>query len=420
MFHCSYCDAQYPKWQGRCTQCGKWGTIEEEGGSKKGGGKPAAVLELSGAKKKQAKAALTGIAELDRVLGGGIVPGSVTLLSGEPGIGKSTLIADLAARFGSKEAPSLYTSGEESEGQVLMRFERLKLDPKHLLFSNSTVVEDIIAASEKTKPSLLIIDSIQTASSSEADNLPGSITMVKAVTSKLVSFAKGSGIPVIIIGQITKDGSIAGPKTLEHLVDTLLHLEGDSQSSYRVLRALKHRFGSTEEVGMFEMTETGLKDVQNPSSRFLEERQDIPGSAVTCILEGTRPVLVEIQALVDKSPYAQPVRRTSGFDSGRLGMLLAILSKRLKAKLADKDVYINVVGGIKLKEHAADLAVCAAILSSLNEKALPKNAVYFGEVGLGGEVRSVAMSTKRKKEAERLGLTQVFDPGSVKTIQDLK
>ncbi|MDA0207884.1 MAG: DNA repair protein RadA [bacterium] len=420
MFHCTHCDAQYPKWQGRCTQCSKWGTIEEEGGSKKSGGKPAVVLALSGAKKNQAKAEATGIAELDRVLGGGIVPGSVTLISGEPGIGKSTLIADLAARFGSKDAPSLYTSGEESEGQVLMRFERLKLDPKHLLFSNSTIVEDIIAASEQAKPSLLIIDSIQTASSAEADNLPGSITMVKAVTSKLVSFAKGSGIPVIIIGQITKDGSIAGPKTLEHLVDTLLHLEGDSQSSYRVLRALKHRFGSTEEVGMFEMTEAGLKDVQNPSSRFLEERQDIPGSAVTCILEGTRPVLVEIQALVDKSPYAQPVRRTSGFDNGRLGMLLAILSKRLKAQLGDKDVYINVVGGIKLKEHAADLAVCAAILSSLNEKTLPKNAVYFGEVGLGGEVRSVSMTTKRKKEAERLGLTQVFDPGSVKTIQELR
>jgi len=358
----------------------------------------------------------TKIGELDRVLGGGLVAGSVTLLAGEPGIGKSTLTAQLSSLFGSDKAKTLYVSGEESQAQVLMRFQRLGIVPDAVVFSGATDVGSIVAAADEVSPALLVIDSIQTMIPEGIDSMPGTPTAVRTATAQLIGHAKTSGMPVVLIGQVTKEGSIAGPKTLEHLVDTLLTLEGDRHSSYRLLRASKHRFGGTEEVGIFEMMERGMVAVENPSSRFLEERQDVTGSAVTCLMEGSRPILVEIQALCEQSQYPNPLRRATGFDSGRLQMLLAILNKRAGLKTHGLDVYVNVVGGVKIKETAADLAVCAAILSSVKDKALPMKGVLIGELGLSGEVRSVTRIAYRVKEAKRLG----FDAVEVKHVRDLK
>lgn len=428
MFSCSHCDTQYLKWTGRCTECGQWGKIVDEGGtsttsktSTKSKAKPAAVLPLATASAIQMKHIPTDLAELDRVLGGGIVPGSVTLLAGEPGIGKSTIVAQLADSFSRHEQgkTAYYASGEESEGQVRLRFERLGIEPKHIAFSNTVDVPAIISAAQQLKPSVVIVDSIQTMMTSEADAFPGTPTAVRAATSELIGYAKTSGVPVLIIGQVTKEGSVAGPKTLEHLVDTVLTLEGDPESAYRILRASKHRFGSTDEVGVFEMTEKGLITVENPSARFLKERVPGAGSVVTCIMEGSRPFLVEIQALVDKTFFPNPVRRTSGFDASRLQMLLAIISKRAGIKIYDQDVFVNVVGGMKINEHAADLAVAAAVMSAVENKPLPNDAVVIGELGLGGEVRSVPFLERRLKEAERLGMKTFLTPKNIKVIREV-
>lgn len=421
MFVCSHCDTQVLKWSGRCIECGKWGTLSEEDGSPLPGGlggskgaKPAPTLKLGEASAAVTAPIPTGLSELDRVLGGGIVPGSVTLLAGEPGIGKSTIVAQIAG-FQS----AYYASGEESEGQVRLRFERLGINPSTILFSNAVDVSAIIAAAKEAKPSIVIVDSIQTMMVAEADAFPGTPTAVRAATTELISFAKSTNTPVLIIGQVTKEGTVAGPKTLEHLVDTLLTLEGDPESTYRILRANKHRFGSTEEIGVFEMTEKGLIAVENPSARFLKERVPGPGSVVTCIMEGSRPFLVEIQALVDKSFFPNPVRRTSGYDASRLQMVLAIVSKRAGIKVYDQDVFVNVVGGIKIDEHAADLAVAAAIISAINDKTFPADTIIVGELGLGGEVRSVPFLERRLKEAERLGMATSLTPKNTKHIRDL-
>ncbi len=424
MFSCSKCDYQYSKWQGRCTECGGWGTLSEEGGTAPGKApsltstkaKPAPVLALSAASKAQVSRTPSGLSELDRVLSGGLVAGSVTLLAGEPGIGKSTLVAQLAHAI-----PGLtyYVSGEESEGQVLLRFNRLGLPPESIMFSNAVEIGSILAAAKAQKPSLLIIDSIQTMMVDGLEAYPGTPNAVRAATSELINYAKSSNVPVLIIGQVTKDGGIAGPKTMEHLVDTLLTLEGDPDSSYRILRSTKNRFGSTDEVGVFEMTESGMMAVENPSAKFLAERVAGAGSVVTCIMEGSRPFLLEVQALVDKSLFANPVRRTSGFDASRLQMLLAILSKRCGARTGDLDVYVNVVGGMKITEKAADLAVAAAILSAIKNVALPKDAVVIGELGLGGEIRSVPFLDRRLKEAERLGCHTLLTPKTLKNVSEV-
>ncbi len=425
MHNCSHCDSQFSKWQGRCTECGKWGTISEGQTSQskttksKGGAAPAPTLSLVDAATHNVKHISTNVGELDRVLSGGLVPGSVTLLAGEPGIGKSTLVAQIAYLFSSKQ-PAYYVSGEESQGQVAMRMQRLKIDPKNINFSNSVEVDAIISAARKLNPSLIIIDSIQTMIAAEIDNLPGTPTAVRAATAQLIGYSKESNVPVLIIGQMTKDGSVAGPKTLEHLVDTVLTLEGDQQSAYRLLRAGKNRFGTTDEVGIFEMLQTGLQGVENPSARFLEERTQNPGSAVTCIMEGTRPILVEVQALAEKSFFANPIRRTSGYDGSRLQMLLAIIGRRAGVAVSGFDVYVNVVGGMKIKEPAADLAICAAIISSIKDKALPQDSIVFGELGLSGEVRSVPFLERRIKEAERLGFSKVLSPKTTKQISELK
>jgi len=425
MFNCTHCDSQFPKWQGRCTECGKWGSISEGEGSQgkttksKGGAAPALTLSLSNASAHNVKHISTQVSELDRVLSGGLVSGSVTLLAGEPGIGKSTLVAQIAHQFSSKQ-PAYYVSGEESEGQVAMRMQRLKIDPKNISFSNCVDVDAIISASKKLSPALVIIDSIQTMIAADIDNLPGTPTAVRAATAQLIGYAKESNVPILMIGQMTKDGSVAGPKTLEHLVDTVLLLEGDQQSAYRILRAGKNRFGSTDEVGIFEMLQNGLQGVENPSARFLEEHTQNPGSVVTCIMEGTRPILIEVQALAEKSFFSNPIRRTSGYDASRLQMLLAIIGKRAGVAVSGFDVYVNVVGGMKIKEPAADLAICAAIISSIKDKALSKDSIVFGELGLSGEVRSVPFLDKRAKESKRLGFSKILSPKTIKSISELK
>lgn len=421
MFVCSYCDSQHLKWQGRCSECGKWGTLDKSEilnpkSEKKHEAPAASVIDLTQAKIKDAKHASTNLAELDRVLSGGLVAGSVTLLAGEPGIGKSTLVAQIAAAVGNK---SYYVSGEESEGQVLMRLERLGIDPSKIAFSNAVDIGSIISAAKKLTPTLLIVDSIQTMIPDEVENMPGTPTAVRAATTQLISLAKSTNLPILLIGQVTKEGSVAGPKTLEHLVDTVLTLEGDKQTSYRILRAVKNRFGTTDEVGVFEMTEQGLLAVENPSAKFLAERQETPGSIVTCVMEGTRPFLVEVQALAEKSLYANPIRRTSGFDTSRLQMLLAIISKHAGVNISGHDVYVNVVGGMKIKETAADLAIALAIISSVKDTAPPKETVVIGELGLGGEIRTVSFLDRRLKEADRLGLKNSITPKNTKNLSDM-
>lgn len=421
MFTCSTCDSQYTKWAGRCNECGKWGTISEGGGTAAGrplsrsSAKAAPVLHLKDAAIANVAHKPTGISELDRVLSGGIVPGSVMLLAGEPGIGKSTLVAQIAHAVGN----AYYVSGEESEGQVLLRFSRLGIAPDRIAFSGAVDVPAIIAAAKTLSPGLLIVDSIQTMMVEDTDAFPGTPTAVRAATSELIGYAKTTNVPVLIIGQVTKEGSVAGPKTLEHLVDTVLTLEGDAESAYRILRTAKHRFGATDEVGVFEMTEKGMIAVENPSAKFLAERVPSPGSVVTCIMEGSRPFLIEVQALVDKSFFANPVRRTSGYDAGRLQMLLAIISKRAGVPVYDQDVFVNVVGGMKVREHAADLAVATAIISAIKNKALPADTVVVGELGLGGEIRSVPFLERRLKEADRLGLKNALTPKTIKTLAEV-
>ncbi len=436
VFTCSHCDAQFQKWAGRCLECGKWGTLEKETNHKK---QKIDTLDLPLAKttsladiqEKNIVRVNTNISELDRVLGtstgsaqGGIVPGSLTLLGGEPGIGKSTLSLQLAASVTS----TLYFSGEESVEQIKLRADRLfntnlKSEIKNLKLSNETNIDIISGTIKKTKPALCVVDSMQTMWNADATGEAGSVSQIRACTVTLLDAAKSSGVPVVLIGHVTKDGTVAGPKTLEHLVDTVLYLEGDRYHSYRILRAVKNRFGSTDEVGIFEMKSHGLEPVANPSAAFLEERgEDIPGSIVTCMIEGTRPLLVEIQALVNKTSFGYPVRKASGFDINRLHVLVAVLQKRAGLDLSQYDIHLNVVGGMKANEPAADLAVCLAIASSFKDKAGGKDLVVFGEVGLGGEVRSVRFVEKRIKETAGLGMKQIITAAnkSVPHIKNVK
>lgn len=427
MFICQKCDTQFAKWSGRCSECQGWGTVQEAGeielvSYKKTKTKPAAqagiLLSLEKTKNNVSRIS-SGENEVDRVLGGGVVPGSLILISGEPGVGKSTLVAQIAAGVFPSPQPSparkgenivLYISGEESAGQLASRFERLNKKFDHIKYLEAEAVEILISTIEKEKPTLAIIDSIQTINSLELETTAGSPNLVRYVTNLLLQCAKQTNVPIMIVGQVTKDGSVAGPKTLEHLVDVVLSLEGDPVHAFRLLRATKNRFGSTDEVGVFEMTKNGLIAVSNPSEKFLAERQPSPGSVITAVLEGSRVFLIEVQALVEKSFYPSPVRRASGFDVNRLQMLSAILTSRVGAKLSDKDIYVNVIGGMELNEPAADLAVCAAILSATSNKIETEPIIYFGEVGLGGEVRSVIGAKRRFEESNRLGLKQAIVP----------
>ncbi len=370
---------------------------------------PSKTIALQDIQGKDVPRLKTNIAELDRVFGGGIVPGSLTLLGGEPGIGKSTL----SLQFATAIKPTLYISGEESADQIKMRADRIAGIETRLIASlriaNETNVDAICATIKHEKPALVIIDSIQTIYSENVAGEPGNISQVRACTVKLLECAKSSAIALILIGHVTKDGEVAGPKTLEHLVDTVLYLEGDRFHNLRLLRGSKNRFGSTDEVGIFDMQETGLKEVQNPSAAFLAERGDnIPGSVLTCLMEGTRPLLVEVQALVNKTSFGYPVRKASGFDINRLHVLVAVLQKRAGLNLGQYDIHMNIVGGVKAQEPAADLAVCLAIASAFKDKKLGNDLVCFGEVGLGGEIRSVRNSEKRIKECEQIGMKRII------------
>jgi len=417
IFVCNNCDAQFPKWTGRCLECGSWGTLSEQVTdakeekkelAKKLGG--AEVIDLALIKATSLERLKTNINEIDRVLGGGLVPGSLVLLSGEPGIGKSTLVAQITSALGQNKQ-TLYVSGEESAAQVKARLTRLNCHLDNLKFISETNIEKISSSAVKLAPDVLIIDSIQTVYSSLIPAEAGSISQIRAAAVKFLELAKANDIAVFLIGHITKDGSVAGPKSLEHIVDTVLYLENETNNNYCLLRATKNRFGSVNELGVLEMTGTGFQEVKNPSLVFVETAPgSLSGSVIGCVFEGSRPFLVDLQALVSKTVFGYPQRKASGFDLNRLQVLSAVISKRTKINLISQDIILNVVGGLKISDPALDLAACAAIISSHLNKNFDRRTIVLGEVGLGGEVRNVFRLEERLKEAERLGYLSAIIP----------
>ncbi len=422
IYVCSQCGAKYLKWQGRCSQCGAWGTIQKKeiriSKRKKEFTAPAGeVVSLNKIKNKSSQRLETKIKEFDRVVGKGIALGSVILLGGEPGIGKSTLILQIAEKIASSQGKILYISGEESAEQVADRLKRLKLKSKNIEFSGETEIETILSTIKKEQPKLVIIDSIQTIYFEDLPSEPGTTNQIKVCTNKLIELAKKEDIAIIIIGHITKSGKVAGPKTLEHLVDVVLYLEGDKYHNFRILRSTKNRFGPTNEVGVFDMQANGLVEVKNPSEIFLAERKEkIPGSVVTAVLEGSRVFLIEIQSLLSWTNFGYPQRRSSGINLNRLQVLLAVLTKHAGLKLSRRDVHLNVVGGLYIKEPASDLAVCLAVASAYFNKPVEREMVVIGEVGLTGEIRPVSQIEKRIREAEKFGFKFALVPKS--EIQD--
>ena len=416
-YYCQNCGAQYSKWQGRCNSCGDWNTIVEEIVEKpvkkdwtssakteaKRAAKPLRLNEIETAPQYRWK---TGNNELDRVLGGGLVPGSLTLLGGEPGIGKSTLLLQISLSFPYKV---LYVSGEESQQQIKMRAERIDPNSTNCYILTETKTQNIFRQIEEVSPEVVIIDSIQTLHSDYIESAPGSISQIRETTSELIKFAKESNVPVILIGHITKEGSIAGPKVLEHMVDTVLQFEGDRNHVYRILRSHKNRFGSTHELGIYEMQGSGLREVNNPSEILISKNdEDLSGTAITSTLEGMRPLMIEIQALVSTAVYGTPQRSTTGYNAKRLNMLLAVLEKRAGFKLGAKDVFLNITGGISVDDPAIDLAVVAAILSSNEDISIEKDSCFAAEVGLAGEIRPVTRVDQRILEAEKLGFARIM------------
>lgn len=419
-FVCQNCGAVYPRWQGKCDACGEWNTITEEkaGGegfsnlAPKHKGKIIDFVPLTGTQQNLERLT-TGIKELDRVSGGGLVPGSVILVGGDPGIGKSTLLLQACAKI--SELPSkpevYYISGEEAIDQVRIRAKRLKLETAPVNLASATDVRDIITTLEKSNANVVIIDSIQTMYLEEVESTPGSVTQVRACSYELIKLAKRKGFALFLVGHVTKQGSIAGPRVLEHMVDTVLYFEGERGHHFRILRAVKNRYGATDEIGVFEMQDQGLVEVENPSALFLAERQgNISGSCVFAGVEGSRPVLVEIQALVSPTSYSSPKRAVVGWDSNRLAMVLAVLEARCGMNLSSQDIYLNIAGGLRITEPAADLAVAMAVISSLTNKPLPHDMVIFGEIGLSGEIRAVSQPSSRLKEARKLGFANCIIP----------
>jgi len=421
VFRCTECGAEQPKWTGRCDACGEWNTLVEEvvrpapkqahrrtdartHGSP--GSEPVRLADLSAEAVPRWR---TGLAEFDYVLGGGIVPGSLVLVGGEPGIGKSTLLLQVAARLEAAGIPTLYASGEESPDQVRLRADRLEEPAGRVHVLAETVLERVIEQAETLDAKVLVVDSIQTAYTDELEGAPGNVGQVRECAARLMRFAKESGPSVLLVGHVTKGGGIAGPKTLEHIVDTVLYFEGEGSLDHRILRATKNRFGGVDEIGVFEMTSAGLVPVANPSATFLAARHaGISGSAVTALMEGTRPMLVEIQALASRAGFGTPQRVSAGLDHRRLAVLLAVLERRASLPFGDLDVFVNVVGGVRLSEPSSDLAIVAALISSVRDRALPADALFLGEVGLGGEVRAVAGAERRLAEAARHGFRRAF------------
>lgn len=427
VFECSNCGAQSAKWAGQCSECGKWNTLTESVMVKSGGGKQASqrsgvvtskLQKLSEIEVRQVARLQTGIDELDRVLGGGVVPGEVILMIGEPGIGKSTILTQLALKL----SKVVYVCGEESPSQVKIRIDRLgdHVSSSELQMLAETDVDVIISRINKLDLSIVIIDSVQTLYSTDLPGLAGSISQIRECTARLISYAKQNNVPVVLVGHVTKDGEMAGPKVLEHMVDAVLELTGDRYYDLRLLRTQKNRFGATDEVGVFKMVESGLEEVKNPSEFFLAEREEgSVGSAVTVVMEGTRPVLLEVQALVVESELPVPRRVSQGVDVRRVQILLGVLQKYARLPIGNKDVFVKIAGGLSVKEPAVDLAICLAVASSTIGKPLPKNSVAVGEVGLLGEVRSVSWSEKRVKEATKLGYSKIYSRDSYKKVSEI-
>jgi DNA repair protein RadA/Sms len=422
VFVCQDCGAQSPKWLGRCADCGAWNSLVEERA-------PDAAAAAATAEHRYALASAsaaqlyrdialeqyprisTGIGEFDRVLGGGVVPGSLVLLGGEPGIGKSTLLLQAAANMAHAVGPVLYSSGEESEHQIKSRGERLSVGDAPLYLLAETCLERILEEIARIKPALVIVDSVQTIFSLKFQSAPGSIGQVREAATQLLFAAKGQNVPTFLVGHVTKDGSLAGPKALEHVVDTVLYFEGERHHSHRVVRAVKNRFGAVSELGVFEMTASGLRPVPNPSKLFLAERPtNAPGSAVLCSVEGSRPILVEVQALISSSNYGTARRMANGIDQQRLALLLAVLEKRAGLNLMGDDVFVNIAGGMTVDEPAADLGVLAAVASSVRNRAIPATTAMFGEVGLAGEVRGITQAALRVREAAQMGFHRCIMP----------
>jgi DNA repair protein RadA/Sms len=415
IYSCTECGANSPKWQGQCPGCDAWNTLVETIAEKTSGHRfealaPTAKLQnLSEIEARETERIATGIGEFDRALGGGLVPGGVVLIGGDPGIGKSTLLLQALSLL-SIGQKVLYISGEESGEQVALRARRLSLDTRRLQLMAEINLERILSTLQVEKPQVAVIDSIQTLWSDQLSSAPGSVAQVRECAAQLTRLAKQAGITVILVGHVTKEGALAGPRVLEHIVDTVLYFEGDTHSAFRLIRAVKNRFGAVNEIGVFAMTETGLKGVSNPSALFLSQHgQDVAGSCVMVTQEGTRPLLVEIQALVDTA-HGNPRRLTVGLDAQRLAMLLAVLHRHAGIVCFDQDVFVNAVGGVKITEPAADLAVLLSITSSLKNKALPSKLIVFGEVGLAGEIRPAPRGQERLKEAAKLGFTRALIP----------
>ena len=422
VFFCSECGNESSKWTGKCLACGAWNTMVEQKIVKTTSSASAAAViaekvspkKLSEIEITEDERTSTGITEFDRVLGGGIVKGSLVLVGGDPGIGKSTLLLQMCRTIKSKST-ILYASGEESQKQIKIRAERLKVENPNLMLLSETNMSNITSAVEEYKPEFLIIDSVQTVFCPEIDSAPGSLTQVREVTMNLMRIAKGNGISVFVVGHVTKEGAIAGPKILEHMVDCVLYFEGENHHFHRILRGVKNRFGSTNEIGVFEMCTNGLEQVENPSKMLLSEMPEgVSGTTVTCTLEGTRPMLAEIQALTTRTNYPSPRRTSSGIEYNKMALIIAVLEKHAKLNLSTQDIYINVAGGMKLDEPSADLSVAIAIASSVREFIVPTDTVAVGEIGLTGEIRSVTAIDKRITEAEKLGFKRIIIPAGNK------
>ncbi len=417
VFVCTECEYTSPKWLGKCPSCGAWNTLEEQAplppaaAARERAARPATpAVPLSELELPTYMRSDTGMGELDRVLGGGLVQGSVVLLSGEPGIGKSTLLMQISHTLAARRRV-LYVSGEESRGQLKLRAERLGVSGDDFYLLTETAIDGIIGECERLRPDVIIVDSIQTVYSDRLNSAPGSVTQVRESAMAFIALAKSVGCAVILVGHVNKEGGISGPKILEHMVDAVLYFEGDRRQAYRLIRAIKNRYGSTNEIGVFEMGDRGLSEVPNPSEMMLEGRPtDSPGNCAACVMEGSRPLIAEVQALVSRTAYPAPRRTCDGFDYNRMCLLLAVLEKRLNLRFSENDVYLNIAGGMRIDEPAADLSVALALLSGITDRLVPPRLIAFGELGLSGEVRAVSHIDYRVKEAARLGFTQILLP----------